>query len=199
MSEPPRILCIEDDHDILELLTEVLQEAGFVTETADNGLAGLDAIRSAPDLVLCDIDMPGLTGFEVLERLRREKPRLQDIPFLFLTAFGARDNQMRAYQLGCDDYVTKPIDFDLLVEIVRSKLQRRRPQPDEPHFRLTPREAEVLTWVAKGKASSDISALVRISERTVNFHIDNVMRKAGVASRIQAAVLCIRLGLITVD
>lgn len=197
MNEPPRILCIEDDPEILELLVEVLEEAGFAAETARDGLTGLGRIRERPDLILCDLDLPELTGFEVLERLRAESPALRGIPFLFVTAHGLRENQIRAYQLQCDGYITKPIDFELLVEIVRGRL-RRPPPPGSARapFRLTDREAEVLTWAARGKSSADIAALTGISERTVNFHIDNVMRKAGVTSRVQAAVLCTTLGLI---
>jgi len=197
MTASPRLLCIEDDPEILELLVEVLEEAGFVVETARDGVAGLSRIKAKPDLILCDVDMPELTGFEVLEKLRADVPSLSGIPFLFLTAHGARENQIKAYQFQCDGFVTKPIDFELLIEIVRGRL--RRPQSInsvKARFRLTDREVEVLTWVARGRSSADIAALTGISERTVNFHIDNVMRKAGVASRVQAAVLCTTLGLI---
>jgi DNA-binding NarL/FixJ family response regulator len=197
MTDMPRILCIEDDPEILELLREVLEEADFKVEVAADGISGLARIREQPDLILCDIDMPGLTGFEVLEEIRRASLALRDTPFLFLTAYGARENQIRAYQLRCDGYITKPIDFELLIEIVRSKLQKSgSSSATKAQFRLTEREIEVLTWAARGKSSADIAALAGISERTVNFHIDNVMRKTGVTSRVQAAVLCTTLGVI---
>jgi DNA-binding NarL/FixJ family response regulator len=198
VSQSPRVLCIEDDPEILELLVEVLEEAGFAPDVASDGLSGLARIRAKPDIVLCDIDMPGLTGFEVLEKLRAEAPALQDIPFIYLTAHGTRDNRLRAYQLGSDDYITKPVDFELLIEALRGRLRRNRGSDrSEPDFRLTERETEVLTWVARGKSSADIAALTKISERTVNFHVDNVLRKVGATSRVQAAVLCTTLGLIT--
>src|SRR6266849_3977768 len=67
-----------------------------------------------PDLVLCDINLPVMSGFEVLERLNALAPRLGRIPFVFLTALTDRDSELRARRLGADDYVTKPIDFDML-------------------------------------------------------------------------------------
>ena len=104
---------------------------------------------------------------------------------------------MHARQLGCDDYVTKPIDFELLVAIIRHRLAGATNRTlERTDFRLTDRELEALTWAARGKSSSDIAVILRISERTVNFHMDNAMRKLGVATRIQAAVKCAMLGLI---
>ncbi|WP_035693700.1 response regulator transcription factor [Azospirillum halopraeferens] len=199
MSHRSKILCIEDDPGTRELLEEELAEAGFAVHTAADGESGLTAIAALkPDLVLCDIDMPRLTGFEVLERLRRGGAAARGVPFVFLTAYGARDNQIRGRRLGCDDYVTKPIDFELLVEIVRSRLARTgsRPEAAGGEIRLTDREAEALTWSARGKSSADIAVLMAVSERTVNFHIDNAIRKLGVATRIQAAVKGALLGLV---
>lgn len=118
------------------------------------------------------------------------------VPFIFLTAFSQRTHQLQARQLGCDDYVTKPIDFELLIAIIRHRLAAAEKGTEKSEFRLTEREIEVLTWVARGKSSADIATILEISERTVNFHLDNAMRKAGVATRVQAAVKCALLGLI---
>ena len=99
--------------------------------------------------------------------------------------------------MGCDDYVTKPIDFELLLAIIRHRLTAASDRnAEKSELRLTDRELQVLTWVARGKSSSDIATILGISERTVNFHLDNAMRKAGVATRVQAAVKCALLGLI---
>jgi DNA-binding NarL/FixJ family response regulator len=193
----PLILCIEDDPGTAELIVEVLEGEGFSMRVAGSGLEGLSALRARPDLVLCDIDLPDVSGFEVLERIRGGKLLPAGVPFIFLTAFSQRVHQLRGRKLGADDYVTKPIDFELLVAIIRNRLAggAERP-PDRPDFRLTERELETLTWAARGKSSADAAVILGISERTVNFHLDNAMRKLGVATRVQAAVKCAMLGLI---
>jgi DNA-binding NarL/FixJ family response regulator len=197
MAEAPCILCIEDDAGTAELLAEELQEAGFRVRLAHSGNEGIAAMTPRPDLVLCDIDMPEMSGYDVLRKVRSLGGELRRLPFIFLTAFAARENQIRARELGCDDYLTKPIDFDLLVAAVRNRLNRTgNRDSDETTPRLSTREAEALTWAARGKSAADIAVLMSISERTANFHIDNVIRKLGVATRTQAAVKAALLGLI---
>jgi len=192
------VLCIEDDPGTGELLVEELGEAGYRVHLVADGRAGLDAIQSLnPDIVVCDIDLPQLSGFGVLEKVRERAGGLRSVPFVFLTAYGQRDNQIRARKLGCDDYVTKPIDFELLVEVIRNRLIRNDTlNASGTGVQLTEREVEALTWSARGKSSAGIAVLMGVSERTVNFHIDNAARKLGVATRIQAAVKGALLGLI---
>lgn len=191
------ILCIEDDPGTAELIVEILEDEGFRISVADNGLAGLTALNERPDLILCDIDLPDVSGFEVLERIRNGKLLPAGVPFIFLTAFSQRVHQIHARQLGCDDYVTKPIDFELLLAIIRNRLSSVADKtPDKADFKLTERELETLTWAARGKSSADVAVILGISERTVNFHLDNAMRKVGVATRVQAAVKCAMLGII---
>ncbi len=192
----PRLLCIEDDPDTCELLIEVLSAEGFTVSTVLTAQEGLSALATRPDLVLCDIDLPDATGFEILAKIRSDNLMPIGIPFIFLTAYSQRSHQLEARQLGCDDYVTKPIDFELLVAIIRHRLAAAEKEPEKSELRLTEREIQVLTWVARGKSSADIATILEISERTVNFHLDNAMRKAGVATRVQAAVKCAMLGLI---
>jgi len=195
---PPQILCIEDNTETAGLITEVLEDEGFRVTVAGTGLEGLDALDGRPDLVLCDIDLPDLSGLQLLERIRAGKLLPGSVPFIFVTAFSQRNHQMQARQLGCDDYVTKPIDFELLVAIIRHRLSPLLSRDaDSGEVRLTDREKQALTWAARGKSSADIAVILDISERTVNFHMDNAMRKLGVATRIQAAVKCAMLGLIS--
>lgn len=193
----PRLLCIEDDPDTCELLAEVLTTEGFAVSTVASGEAGLSALETRPDLILCDIDLPDVSGFDILAKIRARDLLPAGVPFIFLTAFSQRSHQLQARQLGCDDYVTKPIDFELLIAIIKHRLATPGDKAAEKSgLRLTERELQVLTWVARGKSSSDIAAILGISERTVNFHLDNAMRKAGVATRVQAAVKCAMLKLI---
>jgi DNA-binding NarL/FixJ family response regulator len=203
----PHILCIEDDPDTAEVIAEILQSEDFKVTLANSGLAGLGVLHDKPDIVLCDIDLPDVSGFEVLARIREGKLLPGGVPFIFLTAFSQRVHQIRARQLGCDDYVTKPIDFELLVAIIRNRLASAAeraagksdltdPDLGKPDFKLTERELQTLTWAARGKSSGDVAVILGISERTVNFHLDNAMRKVGVATRVQAAVKCAMLGII---
>lgn len=191
------LLVIEDDPETRELIVEELSEAGFTVKTAGDGAAGLQAMLDfQPDLVICDISMPIRSGFDLLEDLGSGYPQLDSIPFIFLTAFADRDTELHGRRLGADDFVTKPIDFDLLVEIVRARLSRGPARIRRLDVQLTGREAEALTWAARGKSSADAAILMNVTERTVNFHVENAMRKLGVGSRIQAALLAARAGLI---
>jgi DNA-binding response OmpR family regulator len=108
------ILCIEDDQETASLLAEALGELGFAVELASNGEDAFQRILvNRPDLALCDVRMP-LGGFELLERLSQAGPAFGNLPFIFLTALGDRDNELAGRRLGADDYLTKPIDFEML-------------------------------------------------------------------------------------
>ena len=186
----PRILCIEDDGETASLIAEELIDRGFTVNIAHDGQDGLATIfRERPDLVLSDVTMPGMSGFEVLERLTGVAPRFANMPFIFLTALADRDNELRGRRLGADDYVTKPIDFDILEAIVRTRLARAVRNDIWPNdIRLSEREVETLTWAARGKTSAEIAVILQLTKRTVDFHIDNARNKLGVTTRIQAAV-----------
>lgn len=193
----PLILVVEDDAGTAELLAEALGEAGFRVELAPDGRAGLDAMRGLrPDLVLCDVSMPGLSGLDLLAELAAGHPALDAIPFVFLTALADRDTELRARRMGADDFVAKPVDLDLLVEVVRARLAGGTVRASRAAPLLTAREAEALAWVARGKSSADAAVLMGLAERTVNFHVENAMRKLGVGSRVQAALLAVRAGLV---
>jgi DNA-binding NarL/FixJ family response regulator len=193
-----KILCIEDDRETATLIAEELTERGYEVSLARDGREGFAAIlKEEPDLVLSDISMPVMSGFEVLERLTALAPRFRSMPFVFLTALSDRDNELRGRRLGADDYVTKPIDFDVLATIITARLAgvaRRELRP-----KLAPlidREVETLTWVARGKTSAEIAQILNLSKRTVDFHIDNARAKLGAATRTEAVVKAADGGLI---
>src|ERR1700678_1863081 len=123
VSPSKQILCIEDDAETAALIAEDLRERGYVVKIAVDGHAGLSAIlNTRPDLVLCDINMPGMTGFEVMESLTSFAPQHEAVPFVFLTARTDRDSELKGRRLGADDYVTKPVDFEILAAIIDSRL-----------------------------------------------------------------------------
>ncbi len=193
-----KVLCIEDDRETATLIAEELSDRGFDVSIAHSGQAGLMAImRATPDLVLCDVGMPGMTGFEVLERLNEIAPRLGRIPFVFLSALADRENELKGRRLGADDYVSKPIDFDRLFFIINARLAgvaRTKMLPKA--VKLNRREIEILTWVSRGKKSLEIARKLRLSKRTIDFHIDNARIKLRAATRTEAAIKAVANGLI---
>ena len=193
-----KILCIEDDRESAARIATALADRGFEIGVAHDGQDGLLAIlKDKPDLVLCDVAVPRMSGFEVLERLNDIAPRLGRIPFVFLTASSDRKSELKGRQLGADDYITKPIDFDRLSLIIEARLAgvaRNKVWPKQVH--LNDREIEILTWVARGKTSQQIARRLRMSKRTVDFHIDNARVKLGAQTRAAAAIKAAIGGLI---
>jgi DNA-binding response OmpR family regulator len=185
-----KILCVEDDRETAALIAEELLDRGYQVIVAHDGWKGLSAIlREMPDLVLSDISMPLMSGFELLERLIGLAPRFAKMPFVFLTALTDRDNELKGRQLGADDYVTKPIDFDVLETIITARLAGVARTGLWPKLvDLNDREVEVLTWVARGKTSVEIAQIVGLTKRTIDFHIDNARAKLGAATRTEAVI-----------
>ena len=184
------ILCIEDDRETAALIAEELIDRGYAVTLAHDGREGLAAIlKTMPDLVLSDISMPMMSGFELLERLIELAPRFAKMPFVFLTALTDRDNELKGRQLGADDYVTKPIDFDMLATIIAARLAGVARTGLWPKLvELNDREVEVLTWVARGKTSVEIGQIIGLTKRTIDFHIDNARAKLGATTRTEAAI-----------
>ena len=187
---PTRILCIEDDRETAALIAEELVDRGYDVAIAHDGREGLAAIlRIMPDLVLSDISMPAMSGFELLESLIALAPRFSKMPFVFLTALTDRDNELKGRQLGADDYITKPIDFELLATIITARLAGvARTGLWPKSIALNEREVEVLTWAARGKTSAEIAQILDLTKRTVDFHIDNARGKLGAATRTEAVL-----------
>jgi DNA-binding response OmpR family regulator len=119
----PRVLVIDDDDDIRTLVSELLRRAGLEVDEASDGRAGLRALhQSSPDLVLLDVSMPELDGWQTLERIRD----LSDVPVMMLTARGAELERVRGLQAGADDYLVKPFGRQELVARVQALLRRAR-------------------------------------------------------------------------
>jgi DNA-binding NarL/FixJ family response regulator len=190
MVEPgKKILCIEDDLETAELIAEALSDR-FETIVACNGHEGFVAIlKHRPDLVLCDINMPVMSGFQVLEQLLEVAPQFGHIPFVFLTAMADRESELRGRRLGADDYVTKPVDFDVLLTIIEARLAGVARNEIWPKLALlSGREIEMLTWVARGNTSAEIAEIVGLAKRTVDFHLDNARVKLHASTRTEAAI-----------
>jgi two-component system, OmpR family, response regulator MprA len=119
-----RVLVIDDDPAVTSLLKRGLSYEGFAVETAQSGAEGLAIARERPtDLVILDVMMPGLSGFEVLQRLRAAD---ENLPVLMLTAKDAPADQVQGLESGADDYVIKPFTFEVLLARVHALLRRQR-------------------------------------------------------------------------
>ena len=119
-----KILIIEDNFDVRENLAEILELSNFDTITAENGKVGVEkALTENPDLILCDVMMPELDGYGVLNILGK-KPATAEIPFIFLTAKAERSDFRKGMNLGADDYITKPFDQSELLDIIETRLKK---------------------------------------------------------------------------
>ncbi|NPA39901.1 MAG: response regulator transcription factor [Thermodesulfobacteria bacterium] len=124
----PKILIIEDEKDIVELIVYNLTKEGFTVDFAYNGEEGLTKIRNGDyDLILLDIMLPGIGGFELCKMLREEAD-LADIPIIFLTARTLESDKILGFELGADDYITKPFSPRELVARIKAVLRRTRPE-----------------------------------------------------------------------
>ncbi|WP_114966141.1 response regulator [Alkalilacustris brevis] len=121
----PLILCCEDEPSLRRDIAEELREAGYrVCEAADGSEAVAAMATLRPDLILCDIMMPGLDGYGVLARFRREFPHLAHVPLVFLSALSMPEAVVRGKRAGADDYLIKPIDYDLLLSTIEARLRQ---------------------------------------------------------------------------
>src|SRR5438067_2807283 len=121
----PRVLVVDDEEHITELVAMGLGFNGFEVERADSGRAALSAIESRrPDLVVLDVMLPDLDGFEVARRLRQVEGAGTKVPIIFLTARDTTQDKIEGLRLGSDDYVTKPFSIEELIERVKAVLRR---------------------------------------------------------------------------
>lgn len=202
------ILVIEDEPEMLRNMVTILEMEGFQCLRAEDGRKGVAAAKERrPDLILCDVMMPELDGYGVLEALRADA-NTTGIPFVFLTAKGDKRDVRAGMNLGADDYLSKPVDADELLAAIHARLERHKEKEQaaqanvefEANFDsskpleglgLTPREAEVLLWLAQGKSNGDIAVILGASEGTIKKHLEHIFEKLAVESRNAASMLAV--------
>jgi DNA-binding NarL/FixJ family response regulator len=195
-----KILVVEDEPEMRRNITSLLRYYDYTPIAAQNGRVAMEmARREKPDLILCDVMMPELDGYGVLQALQSDSS-LARIPFIFLTAKGEKDDLRSGMNLGADDYLTKPVVNADLVRAIESRLRRSERQLKrefKPDFSsaapllqlgLTPRAAEALLWLAQGKTNADIATILGITESTVKKHVQEMFEKLGVETRGAATV-----------
>jgi PAS domain S-box-containing protein len=120
-----KVLIIEDDNVLRENMSDFLNMEGYEVVAADNGLSGVNiAIKEIPDLILCDIMMPGMNGLEVFKTLQQVKTT-SAIPLIFVSAKGEKEDMRAGMQLGAEDYITKPFDLNELLHAVKIRIEKQ--------------------------------------------------------------------------
>jgi DNA-binding response OmpR family regulator len=184
-----RILVVDDNPDVLRLVSDALATAGYEVTTSPDGRSALrDAALSLPDLVLLDIGLPDHDGFTVYARLR-EKPVALDCPIIFLTAAADIDSRLHGFEQGAVDYVVKPFHMKELIARVKVHLHESEPLKSDVPSPLTEREREVVKLLASGKTYKQVAHALRVSQSTIRNHLHNVYHKLEVVDRAQAVIV----------
>ena len=206
-----------DDHEVVRrgigalLATE--DSISVVGQAADGEEAIAQTAELEPDVILMDLEMPGIGGIEAIKRIVDSDPEAK---ILVLTSFAADDKVLPAIKAGASGYLLKDTGPEDLVEAIQHvdrgesslnptiarKLLREVSQPPagkQTADPLTERELEVLGLIAKGRSNQDIADELVISEATVRTHVSNILGKLHLASRTQAALYALREGLASLD
>jgi DNA-binding NarL/FixJ family response regulator len=193
------ILVIEDESQTRENLATILEMESYRALTATEGRAGVEIARRSRPTSFCATSRCLIWTATRTGTIARD-PVTAAIPFIFLTAKGDKRDVRAGMNLGADDYLTKPATATDLLAAIAARLERERHRPPaefKPDFSsatplealgLTPREAEVLLWIAQGKSNGEIAGILGSTENTVKKHVQNLFDKLGLDSRNAATV-----------
>ena len=209
-----RVLII-DDHALFRVgLQGLLEQRGI--EVADAVASGIEGLQRAtelmPDIVLLDLRMPDMGGLEVLKKLRENEP---GIPVVMLTTSNEESDLIKSLRSGAQGYLLKDMEPDELVSALRDIENGKNvvaqdltdalarmvqgdtnvADDDGPFSELTPREMEILCLLAEGQSNKLIARNLGISDGTVKLHVKAILRKLGIHSRVEAAVIAVEQGL----
>lgn len=220
---PLTILVVDDDEGTRLSISDYLELAGYSVVTATNGWEALRQVQvSQPQLVIADITMPQMDGYEFIQTIR-QKPAFRLLPVVFLTARTATQERIRGYQLGCDAYLPKPFELEELGAVIRNLLERTQiiqtawlqqshafeekdqlnpTLPPEPLQELealgvTPREKDVLTLISEGLSNAQIGDRLYLSPRTVEKYVSSLFRKTDTSNRAELVRFAIDHHLVT--
>jgi DNA-binding response OmpR family regulator len=180
------ILVVDDDAPLRALVCSLLESAGYRALEATTGEEALQlTTREQPRLVVLDVVLPGISGYQVCRSLR---DRFGDgLPIIFVSGVRTHSlDRVAGLLLGADEYLEKPFAPDELLIRVARLVRRSAPVSPAVAARLTRREREVLSFISAGLDVRDIAARMHVSPKTVGTHIENIYRKLGVHTRAQA-------------
>ncbi|NJN76876.1 MAG: response regulator transcription factor [Synechococcaceae cyanobacterium RL_1_2] len=197
-----RLLLIDDDPNLVLLIKDYLEFEGYKVQVAKNGQQALELMDSyAPHLVICDIMMPELDGYGLVTQLRA-KPETDWIPVIFLSAKGQREDRIKGLTLGADVYMTKPFEPEELIAQVESCLKQafrlmkhannlalplEETVEVDPAVKLTKTEMKVIALVAQGLGNREVAEELKVSQRTVESHVSNMLHKTRLPNRTMLA------------
>lgn len=203
MAELTKILLVDDNPKFLE---DVLPFYGYEVKCAHNGVECLEILNSDElfDLVLLDIMMPKMDGWETLKNIRKT-PICKDIPVIMLTAVNEDQKMVTGLKIGADDYIVKPFVLPNLLARIEAVLRRSRTNQNKSQKSnvtinqinqfnsLTRREKDVLLLVTQGENNKSIAEKLVVSEITVKSHLNNIFKKLNVSNRTQAVLLAMQI------
>lgn len=198
-----RLLVVDDEPNLLRAVAACLKAGGYDVSTARSGREALLKLAGAvPDLIVSDIRMPGIDGYQLARQLRGS-PRTALVPVVFLTAKDETADRIEGFRAGVDAYLTKPFEPEELIAVVNGILTRvERTHSEiarlvgstaveqEPTFQdeeLTEAEDRVALAVSRGLSNKEIAAALEISVRTVENHISHILDKKGFGNRVAIA------------
>lgn len=200
---PNRLLVVDDDPGLLLAVSETLRTEGYVVVTARRGAEALVRVSERmPDLIISDIRMPGMDGYQLARKLRAA-PHTRLIPIVFLTAKDETADRIAGFRAGVDAYITKPFEPEELIAIVAGILERvKRTRGDlarlfgenekEITFQrdeeLTDAEWRVAEAVARGLSNKEIASELNLSLRTIEGHISRILDKKNLGNRVALAL-----------
>jgi putative two-component system response regulator len=174
MNKPKRILIVDDVEVNRELLEGILTSLGHESEMAEDGVETLAKLKLDIDLVLLDVQMPGMDGFEVARRIR-EDPDVRDIPIIMVTALTSRDDRLRAVEAGANDFITKPVDITEVRVRTASLLKMKEAQDAIKQYQADLEKKVEQRTADLRKALEDMAEAQR---RTEEAHLDTIHRLA---------------------
>ena len=209
---PKRLLVVDDEPNLLRAVAAVLRAEGYEVVTARNGREALVRVaESVPDLIISDIRMPGMDGYQLAGQLRSSQ-RTALVPLVFLTAKDETADRVEGFRSGVDAYITKPFEPDELIAVIHNILNRverthaeiarlvgASPAEESPVSAiqdddLTEAEGRIALAVARGLSNKEIAAEFNISVRTVENHISHILDKKNFSNRVEIARYVIERG-----
>jgi two-component system NarL family response regulator len=199
--ETHRLLLVDDDPNLILLVKDYLEYQGYQVTTAGNGREALESLdKEIPDMIICDIMMPEMDGYTFINRVR-ENSRTSWIPVMFLSAKGQSQDRVKGLDTGADIYMVKPFEPEELVAQVESSLRQarrlmghnNRSSDDSPRIQvpsnveLTPTETKVVQLVAQGMSNREIAEQLKVSQRTIESHVSNMLNKTNLHNRTELA------------